>query len=290
MTSKTDGLIKPRKSGVPLSIKVVRGALVFAIASLSVLWLVPVVATVLTSLRSFDSILTDGFISLEGGLSFDNFVRVWTGGAYTYIFNSLLITIPSLIALLFMGSMAGFILSRFEIPFARGIMLVMLAGNLLPQQILLIPYNKMAESLGIFDTHFVVMLAHIGFAMGFFTFITYNFIRQLPLEIFEAARIDGCGLWKMYYLVLLPVLRPPLAALGTLGFTWIYNDLLFSLALIRSQDLMPATVGLLSLQGQFVSDYAAMSAGALISAIPTLALFFLLQKHFVNGLTVGSVK
>jgi len=290
MTTKAYVLSQPRKKVVPLSTKVVRGVLVLVLSFLSLAWLLPVLATVVTSLRSFDSILTDGFISLEGGLSFDNFVKVWNGGVYTYILNSLAITIPSLIALLIMASMAGFILSRFEIPFARGIMLVMLSGNLLPQQILLIPYNKMAESLGIFDTHFVVILAHIGFQMGFFTFITYNFIRQLPIEIFEAARIDGCGLWKMFYLVLLPILRPPLAALGTLGFTWIYNDLLFALALIRTQDSMPVTVGLLSLQGQFVSDYTALSASALISAVPTLALFFILQRHFVNGLTVGSVK
>lgn len=290
MTTKAYVLSQPRKKVVPLSTKVVRGVLVLVLSFLSLAWLMPVLATFVTSLRSFDSILTDGFLSLEGGLSFDNFVKVWNGGVYTYILNSLAITIPSLIALLIMASMAGFILSRFEIPFARGIMLVMLSGNLLPQQILLIPYNKMAESLGIFDTHFVVILAHIGFQMGFFTFITYNFIRQLPIEIFEAARIDGCGLWKMFYLVLLPILRPPLAALGTLGFTWIYNDLLFALALIRTQDSMPVTVGLLSLQGQFVSDYTALSASALISAVPTLALFFILQRHFVNGLTVGSVK
>jgi multiple sugar transport system permease protein len=126
--------------------------------------------------------------------------------------------------------------------------------------------------------------------MGFFTFITYNFIRQLPTEIFEAARIDGCGLWKMFYSVLLPVLRPPLAALATLGFAWIYNDLLFALALIRTQDNMPVTVGLLSLQGQFVSDYTALSASALLSAIPTVILFIVLQRQFVSGLTVGSVK
>jgi multiple sugar transport system permease protein len=280
----------PRKKLVPITTQVIRGFLVLLLSFLSVAWILPVLATLLTALRSFDSILTDGFLSIAGGLSFDNFVRVWNGGAYTYILNSFAITIPSLVALLILASMAGFILSRFEIPFARGILLVMLAGNLLPQQILLIPYNRMAENLGIFDTHLAVILAHVGFQMGFFTFITYNFIRQLPTEIFEAARIDGCGLWKMFYSVLLPVLRPPLAALATLGFAWIYNDLLFALALIRTQDNMPVTVGLLSLQGQFVSDYTALSASALLSAIPTVILFIVLQRQFVSGLTVGSVK
>lgn len=290
MTKKTLLPNRQRKKDVPLTTKLVRALLVVVMSIMSVAWLLPVAATVLTSLRSFDSILTDGFLSLAGGLSFDNYVKVWNGGAYTYMLNSFAITIPALIALLILASMAGFVLSRFEIPFARGIMLVMLAGNLLPQQILLIPYNKMAESLGIFDTHFAVIIAHVGFQMGFFTFITYNFIRQLPIEIFEAARIDGCSLWRIYFNVLLPVLRPPLAALGTLGFAWIYNDLLFALALIRSTENMPVTVGLLSLQGQFVSDYTALSASALISAVPTIILFIVLQRQFVSGLTVGSVK
>jgi multiple sugar transport system permease protein len=279
-----------RKKKVPTKTRVIRAVLVVILAILSLAWIIPVIATILTSLRSFDGILTSGFMSLEGGLSFDNYVRAWESGGGTYLWNSMVITIPALVVLLLLASMAGFVLSRFDIPFARGILLFMLAGNLLPQQILLIPYNRMAENLGIFDTHFAVIMAHIGFQMGFFTFITYNFIRQLPNELFEAARVDGCDMFTMWWRVLLPVLRPPLAALGTLGFAWIFNDLLFALALIRTTGQMPVTVGLLSLQGQFVTDYTVLSASAIITAIPTIFLFIVLQRQFVSGLTLGSVK
>jgi multiple sugar transport system permease protein len=270
--------------------KLLNAVLIVVLIVLSLAWLVPLAATVLTSLRRFDSVLISGMLSVEGGLTLDNFITVWQNGIDKYILNSFIITIPALAAVLILATSAAFVLSRFEIPYARTIMLLMLAGNLLPQQVLLIPYNKMAESLGIYDSYLAVILAHVGFQLGFFTFVLYNFIRQLPGELFEAAYLDGCGLPGMYRRILLPLLRPALAALGTLGFTWIFNDLLWALALIRSSGKFPVTAGLLQLQGQYVTDWTLLSAAALIAAVPTLFLFILLQRQFVSGLTFGSVK
>jgi multiple sugar transport system permease protein len=265
-------------------------AVVVLMCVLSLAWLVPVVAALYTSLRPFDALVRNGFWSLDGQLSLQNYVAVLEQGGSRFLLNSFLITLPALALALALASMAAFVLSRWDIPGARWIVMFMLVGNLLPQQVLIIPYFRLAERLGIFDTHLAVILAHAGFQLGFFTFVLYNFMRRIPVEIFEAARIDGAGVFTMLVRVLLPTLRPALAALATLGFTWIFNDLLFALALLRDTTKMPVTAGLLQLQGQFVTNWPLLSAAAVIGAIPTVLVFVVLQRQFVAGLTVGGGK
>jgi multiple sugar transport system permease protein len=117
-----------------------------------------------------------------------------------------------------------------------------------------------------------------------------NFIKTVPHGIIEAARIDGCSEFKIYFKIVLPIMKPALAALGTLLFTWIWNDYLMALVLVQSDSLKPITTGLASLKGQWIASYHLQSAGALVAAIPPVIIFALLQKHFIRGLTMGSGK
>jgi multiple sugar transport system permease protein len=117
-----------------------------------------------------------------------------------------------------------------------------------------------------------------------------NFIVTLPRTIVEAARLDGCSEIRIFAQVVVPLMKPALAALSTLLFTWIWNDFLWALILIQSDELKPITFGLQNLRGQWVSSYQLQSAGALIAALPPIAIFVLLQKHFIKGLTMGASK
>jgi multiple sugar transport system permease protein len=115
-------------------------------------------------------------------------------------------------------------------------------------------------------------------------------MRTIPGEILEAARIDGCGEFRIYSQIMLPLTVPALAALATLEFTWIFNDFLWALILIQNDKLKPVTTGLASLQGQYIMDWAVIIAGSLIATAPTVLIFLVLQRYFIQGLTLGSGK
>ena len=166
----------------------------------------------------------------------------------------------------------------------------MLAGNLLPPQILLIPVSKICEMLGIYDHLFALIAVQVGFGMGFFTFVLYGFMRSLPDEMFEAAKIDGAGELRTYAVMVLPLCRPALAALAALESTWIFNDLLWALTVLRTDTKFPITAALLNLQGGYTTSWNVVAAGSLIAAVPTTIVFFAFQKHFVSGLLVGANK
>jgi multiple sugar transport system permease protein len=259
--------------------------------ALTVLWLGPIAWVILTSIRSFDDIAANGVGSLPRSFTLDTYRQSWTdGGEMRALINSLVVTIPAVLLSLLLAAMAAFALSRYRIPGRRVILLVMLAGNLLPPQILLIPVSRFTELTGVYDTLPALIAVHVGFGLGFYTFVLHGFMRDLPGEIQEAATIDGAGVAQVFARVILPLTRPALAALGALSFTWIFNDLLWAITTIRTDDKLPVTPALLALQGQFVSSWNVIAAGTVIAAVPTVAVFIAFQRHFVSGLAVGAVK
>ena len=258
---------------------------------ISLLWIGPLLLVVVLSVRSFDDILSNGLMAIPRSFSFRGYTEAWgRGGGKQGMLNSFIITIPALTIVLIFSSLAAFGLSRFRVPFRRTILLVMLAGNLLPAQIMLIPLARNAEALGIFDTFFAVIILHAAFGLGFYVFVLYGFMLGIPSEIQQAAIIDGATPFQIYRMIILPLSKPALASIGALGFTGIFNDLLWSITVLRSENKMPVTASLLGLQGTYLSDWGLISAGTITAAIPTLIVFLLFQKSFVDGLTLGAVK
>ena len=131
----------------------------------------------------------------------------------------------------------------------------------------------------------------MAFQLGFCTFVLSNYMKTIPKELNEAAVVDGASVWKSYRSVIMPLTRPALAALATLQVTWVYNDFFWALVLMAGKGAkMPITSALNNLRGQFFTDYNLLGAGAVLVAIPTLIVFFALQKQFISGLTLGSTK
>ena len=259
--------------------------------AITLLWVTPLLFVVSVAFREFDDLALNGLGSWPASFSVSGFTTAWVegdiGGALT---NSVIVTVGTVVSVLFLASLAAFALSRYAIPVGRTILLVMLAGNLLPPQILLIPVAKICEMLGIYDSLFALMVVQIGFGMGFFTFVLYGFMRSLPVEIFEAAKIDGAGDLRIYGSIVMPLCRPALAALAALESTWVFNDLLWALTVLRTDTKFPITAALLNLQGGYTTAWNVVASGALVAAIPTTIVFFAFQKHFVSGLLVGSNK
>ena len=258
---------------------------------ISLLWLLPIILVLVTSIRSFDDVAANGVGSLPHSFTLANFGQAWVdGGEFQAMVNSLIVTIPAVIITLALGAISAFALSRYDLPFRRTVLLVMLAGNLLPPQILLVPVSKMAELLGIYDTLGALIGVQIGFGLGFYTFVLYGFMRAIPSEIQQAAVIDGASPMQVFWRIILPLTRPALASLAALAFTWVFNDLLWSITVIRTDSKFPITSALLGLQGQYVSQWNVIAAGSVIAAIPTVAVFLRFQRHFVAGLALGAVK
>jgi multiple sugar transport system permease protein len=258
---------------------------------ISLLWIGPLVLVVVLSVRSFDDILGNGLMALPRSFTFRGYTEAWgRGGGRQGMQNSFIITLPALALILLLSSLAAFGLSRFRVPFRRTILLIMLVGNLLPPQIMLIPLARNAESLQLFDTFYGVIILHTAFGLGFYVFVLYGFMLAIPTEIQQAAIIDGATPFQIYRMIILPLSRPALASIGALGFTGIFNDLLWSITVLRSENKMPVTASLLGLQGTYLSDWGLISAATITAAIPTLIVFLLFQKSFVDGLTLGAVK
>ena len=260
-------------------------------APVAFLWILPLLFVILVSLRSFDDIAQNGLGSWPSSLTLGAFQTAWVGGSIGgALRNSIIVTVCTVVAVLFLSSLSAFALSRYRIPFGRAILLLMLAGNLLPPQILLIPVAKICEVLGIYDHLFALVAVQVGFGMGFFTFVLYGFMRSLPNEVFEAAKIDGAGELRTYAVMVLPLCRPALAALAALESTWVFNDLLWALTVLRTDTNFPITAALLNLQGGYTTSWNVVAAGSLIAAVPTTIVFFAFQRHFVSGLLVGANK
>ncbi len=284
--------------------KHVRPARVLLYAFLTVValgWLAPLLLAVYASLRPYQETAKYGYFSWPHKLSLHYYAAAWTGAEMPrYFKNTLYIAVPSVLLVLFFSSFVAFALSRFKIPGRKTLLVMFTAGNLLPPQVMVTPlytaYTKipvpewMSSSLTLYDSYLGVIAIHVAFQTGFCVFVLYNYMQTIPTELTEAAVVDGASVWRQYWQVILPLTRPALGALATLEFTWIYNDFLWALVLMTSGDKLPVTSALNNLRGQFFTDYNLLAAGSVLVALPTLIVFFALQKQFVSGLTLGANK
>lgn len=262
-----------------------------AMIPVTLLWLSPIVFVLFVAVRSFDDIASRGLGALPASFSTEGFATALTdGGVLQALGNSVIVTAWAVFASLALSSVAAYALSRFAIPGRRTILLTMLAGNLLPPQILLVPVAAITEAIGIADTRTALVVVQVGFGIGFYTFVLHGFMRSLPTEVFEAARLDGAGPGGIFWRIVLPLSRPALAALAALATTWIFNDLIWAMTVLRTESKFPITAALLNLQGGYASAWNVVAAGSLLAAVPTAIVFFMFQKQFVSGLLVGANK
>jgi multiple sugar transport system permease protein len=259
--------------------------------SIAFAWLVPILSAVLTALRTNDDILSRGFWALPRHIVFSNFKTAWLrGGLSRFLPNSFIITLPSLILTLFFSSLSAYALARFRFRGNRFFYFLFIGGMMLPFQVLLLPVFRLTDALGLYDTYWGLIAFHTAFQLGFCTFVLRNYMRVVPVQIFEAARIDGCSELRIWWQIMLPLAVPAMAAVATLEFTWIFNDYLWAIVLVRSEEHMPVTAGLASLQGRFIMDWTVIVSGALLATVPTIIVFVFLQRYFIEGLTLGSNK
>ncbi|WP_422739059.1 carbohydrate ABC transporter permease [Micromonospora sp. WMMD729] len=266
----------------------------------SLAWLFPIGWAVLTSFRSYEYTATNGYVSF-GGWTIDNYVTAWRTAEFgKHFLNSVYITVPAVLLTLFLASCVAFVIARFSWKINLVLLGIFTAANLLPQQALLIPLFRlftevplpefMSDSELLYDSYWGLILINVAFQCGFCVFVLSNYMKALPHDLYEAAMVDGASVWRQYWQITMPLCRPALAALATLEVTWIYNEFFWATVLMRTGDKFPVTSSLNNLRGEFFTDNNLVSAGSVLVAIPTLVIFFMLQRHFVRGLTLGASK
>ena len=256
------------------------------------IWLLPLLAIFMTSIRSSVDINTGNVFGWPSQfLLIENYTEVFNRSqAILYLKNSFMITIPTVLLSVSLACLAGYALAIYRFRWSLPIFFLFVAGNFVPFQILMIPVRDMSVSTGLYNTILGQVLFHAAFQTGFCTFFMRNFIKALPFELIESGRIEGVGEIKIFLFIVVPLVRPALAALSVLIFTFVWNDFFWATVLTQGESVKPITAGVRSLNGQYVNNWHLVSAASLIAAIPPVAMFFLMQKHFIAGLTLGSVK
>jgi multiple sugar transport system permease protein len=279
------------------------------LVTMSLTWLVPILGAVVSAFRNDGELRQNGVISIPRSFTTSNFSAAFNkGGMARAFFNTAIILVPSICLILLFASLVGFACTQFSGRFNTLFLVIFTAGNLMPQQVIFQPIvqifkNKLLpvpdviasiffdEKNGVLlGTKIGVILIHVAFQTGFCTFVLSNYMRTLPKELTEAALVDGASVSRQFWGIILPLSKPALAALGTLEFTWLYNDFFWGSVMLNQGKQKPITSSIAQLSGAFTTSDAQVAAASVIIAIPTLVVYFLLQKQFIGGLTLGATK
>jgi multiple sugar transport system permease protein len=257
-----------------------------------IMWLLPLIAVAMFSIKPDTDFTQGNYWGLPGSFEmFNNYGQVFFNSDMPrYMLNSVLITVPTVIGAVALSAMAGFALGIYKFKSNLWVFFMFVAGNFVPFQILMVPVRDLTLDLGLYNTKTGLVLFHIAFQTGFCTLFMRNFIRALPFALIEAARVEGIAEWRIFWYVVLPLMKPALAALAVLIFTFIWNDYFWAIVLTQGPDAQPVTAGITSFNAQYRAAYHLMSAGSIVAALPPVLMFFLMQKHFIAGLTLGAVK
>jgi alpha-glucoside transport system permease protein len=267
-------------------------AVVLAICAV---WLVPTVSLLVTSVRPAALLLSSGWwhiFSSPGQFTLSNFGHVLEGGQLGHSFvNSLVIVVPVTIATVLIGAVAGYAFAWMPFP-GEALVLVLLVALLgLPVQVTLVPVLQMFSALHLAGRFPAAWIAYTGYMLPFAVYLMRSFFKKIPKEIIEAAHVDGASPATTCLRIAMPIAAPALASLATLIFVWTWNDLLVSLVYLGSGPAvapMPVTIAnLIGSQGQ---GQELLAAGAVLSLVMPVAVFFALQRYFVRGIVAGAVK
>jgi multiple sugar transport system permease protein len=267
-----------------------RGAL-WAVLALSLLtMLFPLYWMALLSLKTEGFALSGPGSLLPTGLTFQNYRDVWAAGPFgRYFLNSAVVAAVVVAGNLLFASMVGYAFARRRFTGKRSLWLAILATLMIPKQIIMIPLYILVAKAGILDTYAALTLPFLVDAFN--VFLMRQYIQQLPVDLEEAARVDGAGDWAVFWRVVLPLARPALAVVGINTFLVNWNSFLYPLILTSSEKMRTIPVGLaLYSQGQHAVDWGHLMAGSMLATLPVLAVFLIFQRHIIEGITAGAGK
>jgi raffinose/stachyose/melibiose transport system permease protein len=273
-----------RRSGTPGRI-----AALLLLWGLTVVALYPLVWLVTNSLKSAAEMF-DRSWALPEIWQWENYAKAWGFGLGQYIVNSVLVTTASVTLIVLIGALSAFVLTVLHFPGKKLVYGMILGGLILPPEVSLFPLFKILTTLGLYNTYGAMILPYVAFGLPFTTFLLRAYMTTIPTELHEAAIVDGAGLLRIFWSIYLPVSRPALASAALIMGMRVWNEFIFALTFVESNDLRTLTIGISTFGDALRLDWAVLMAGLVISIIPVLGAFLLMQRQFIGGMTQGAVK
>lgn len=221
----------------------------------------------------------------------ENFVEAWVGGNFsTYFTNSILVVVPVVVGVLGLSLLAAYAFALMSFRGRNVLFIIFIAGLTIPLSVLIIPLFYEMLALKLLNSLWALILPQIAIALPFSILLLYSFIRDLPHEILDSGRIDGCTSFGLLRYIVAPMSRPALLTLLIFNFMWTWNQFLLPVVLIQKDSLRTLPVGLNFFQGQYANDIPLLMAGATITFLPIVVVYILFQRHFIRGISAGALK
>jgi raffinose/stachyose/melibiose transport system permease protein len=255
------------------------------------IWFIPVLNIFLTSIkRKADYFSGMGLFEFPNKIHWQNYIdAIRIGRLGMYMRNGLFVSLVKVPLGIFVEAMAAFALTRLPIKNKMPIFLYFLIGMMLPAQLALIPITIVYSKLHLINTYFGLFFAYVGFGTGFGILILRGFFKTIPSELDDAAKIDGCGRFQLFFKIILPIAKPAIATLFIMDFLGTWNEFILASVIINDNKMKTVSTGLMNFVGENFTDTGLLSAGVLISIIPVLIVFLVFQRYIVEGLS-GAVK
>ncbi|GAA1978555.1 carbohydrate ABC transporter permease [Terrabacter lapilli] len=264
----------------------VRVAVWVGLAALVVAVLYPLLWMVFSSFKDNQEVFASPW-GLPGELRWENFARAGSSGVVRYFVNSVLVTGASILTTVLLSAWAAYALVRLRVPFEGTILGLLLGGLMLAPTVALIPLFGLLQQLHIYDTYWALIVLYTAFRIPFTTFLIRAYMIDIPSEVDEAAKLDGCTPTQAFWQVVLPMCRPILVSAALLQALFAWNEFVFALVFISSGDLKTLPVGLMDMQSRLLTDWPVQFAGLTMAALPMIVLFLIGQRQFLRGLTDG---
>ncbi|MBX3099919.1 MAG: carbohydrate ABC transporter permease [Salinibacterium sp.] len=275
----------------PVRVNVRLSSIVYhtVLTTVSLVFVLPLLWMIVSSFKTKREIFDSPF-ALPKTLDFSVWTSAWERGDLgVYAVNSVITTVVSVAGILIFGLLAAYAFSRLKFRFSRWLLLPFLLGLLLPVQSYLTAQSRLLDAFYILDTRWALILPYIGLGLSLAVFLLKGYLDSLPREMFEAARIDGAGDFRLLAQIVLPLMRPGLATVATFSVLSAWNEFLLATLYIQSDDLRTIPVGLLAFTGKYSTDYPTLFAALSIITIPMVGIYVIFHRQVINGITEGSV-
>ena len=260
-----------------------------ALVIVALLWFTPVFTLILTALKDAGDFAVNGAFSLPKAIRWANFGEAWETGVKNYFWNSVIVTSFKVPAGIILESMAAFALTHMHFKWADRVFTYILIGLIVPMQMTLVPLTLLMNALNLIDTLAGLTILYIGFGVPFGVLVMRGFFRTVPTAIIEAARIDGCSWFRIFYRIALPLAIPAVVSLCILDGVATWNEFILAQIFLRSDENRTLPLGLVQFSTQFSTQYDQLAAAVLISVVPIVLVFLFFQRYFVAGMG-GAVK
>lgn len=261
--------------------------LLLVLLAISILY--PLFWMFMSSFKSYDEIYNATWQLPEGWL-WKNYVNAWNEGVASYFLNSLIVTVATVVLVLFIGSLGAYALSKYKSRFIDVVFLLVTAGIMINPQVCLVPLFKMLNSLNLLDTKLALILPYVAFRLPLITLFLRSFFLSIPKEINESALIDGCNEFQIYAHIYLPMSKPMLTTVTLLTAYYAWNEFLFGIIFVSSDSQKTIPAGLMNFRDALATDWGTLLAGMAIASLPMILLLIVFQKQLVRGMSEGSVK